>query len=64
MSDKPTVRLIGSDGNIFMIMALCQRAARSAGWDKNEIDTFLNSVKNSKSYDNALAVVMDNFEVI
>jgi hypothetical protein len=63
MTDKPTVELLGRDGNIFGIMASCQRAARKAGWDKQQIDTFLEKMRNSHDYDAALLVVMDHFEV-
>jgi hypothetical protein len=63
MANKPTVELIGNDGNIYSVMARCQRAARKAGWDKQEIDTFIEKLKSSHNYDAALVVVMDHFEV-
>jgi hypothetical protein len=35
-----TVRLSGHDGNAFMILGLCQRAAKEAGLTKEELDAF------------------------
>ncbi|MCM8625161.1 hypothetical protein [Accumulibacter sp.] len=35
-----TVRLSGRDSNAFMILGLCQRAAKDAGLPKEEIDAF------------------------
>lgn len=35
-----TVCLSGRDSNAFMILGLCQRAARDAGLPKEEIDAF------------------------
>ena len=35
-----SVKLTGRDGNAFMILGLCQRAARKAGLPQEEIDAF------------------------
>ena len=34
------VQLSGHDGNAFMILGLCQKAARRAGLSETEIDAF------------------------
>ena len=35
-----TVKLTGNDSNAFMVLGLCQRAARAADLTKEEIDAF------------------------
>jgi hypothetical protein len=35
-----TVKLTGNDSNAFMVLGLCQRAARTADLPKEEIDAF------------------------
>jgi phenylpyruvate tautomerase PptA (4-oxalocrotonate tautomerase family) len=35
-----TVKLTGNDSNAFMVLGLCQRAARVADLPKEEIDVF------------------------
>jgi hypothetical protein len=35
-----TVKLTGNDSNAFMVLGLCQRAARVADLPKEEIDAF------------------------
>lgn len=61
--DRPTVHLIGRDGNAFAIMAECRRAARDAGWTKDQIDALLKDMM-SGDYDHLLAVAMSRFEVV
>jgi hypothetical protein len=59
---KPVVKLTGQDGNCFMILGLCQRAAREAGWTKEQIDAFLNEAK-SGDYGHLFQTAMKYFEV-
>jgi hypothetical protein len=60
--DKPRVQLTEHNGNAFMIMALCQQAARRAGWPKQRVDAVLNDMK-SGDYDHLLQVALREFDV-
>jgi hypothetical protein len=35
-SDKPTVKLVGENGNAFAILGACKTAAKKAGWPKEK----------------------------
>jgi len=61
---KPKLKLDldGPDGNAFMIMALCRRTAREAGWDADKIKKFLKECQSS-TYDHLLETVHNNFDV-
>ena len=59
---KPTVKLIGQDGNAFSIMAHVKQALRRAGADKEYIDKYLNAAT-SGDYDNLLVVSMEYVNV-
>jgi len=54
---KPTVKLIGQDGNAFAIMGNIKQALKSAGADKEYIDKYI-SEATSGDYDHLLAVSM------
>ena len=56
-STKPTVKLIGQDGNAFSIMGNIKRALKHAGADKEYIDKYLREAT-SGDYDHLLAVSM------
>ncbi len=58
-----TVKLIGTDGNIFSILAKVRRAMRSAGIEQARIERFTAEVQSSSSYDEALQVVLKYVEV-
>jgi hypothetical protein len=60
--DRPTVTLIGTDGNAFAVLGVCLRAARAAGWSQERIDAFRKEAT-AGDYDNLLAVVQEHFEV-
>ena len=55
---KPTVKLIGQDGNAFSIMGRVRKALIRAGADKEYIDKYLNEAT-SGDYDHLLSVSMD-----
>lgn len=61
--DKPTVELVGQDGNAFAILGRCQRAARAAKWDKARLDAFMAEAMGG-DYDHLLRTVMNHFEVL
>ena len=52
-----SVRLTGQDGNIFNLMGIVVRALRTNGFG-DEVDDFVSEVTSSKSYYEALAVMM------
>lgn len=59
---KPTVKLIGHDGNAFSIMGRVKQALIRAGADKEYIDQYL-SEATSGDYDHLLAVSMEYVDV-
>ncbi len=56
------VQLTGQDGNAFMVLGLCQRAAQKAGLSKAEIDAFFKEAQ-AGDYDHLLATCMKWFDV-
>ncbi len=59
---KPTVKMIGHDGDAFSIMVRMKKALRRAGADKEYIDKYLNEAT-SGDYDQLLAVSMEYVNV-
>ena len=59
---KPTVRLIGEDGNAFAIMGRVKKALRRAGADKEYIDKYLKEAT-SEDYDHLLVVSMKYVDI-
>jgi hypothetical protein len=59
---KPTVKLIGHDGNAFSIMGRVKQALKRAGADKEYIDEYLKKAT-SGDYDNLLVVSMEYVDV-
>lgn len=59
---NPVVKIVGQDGNAYMIIGLCQRAARKAGWPNEKWDAVRKEMM-AGDYDNLLIVAMEHFEV-
>jgi len=59
---KPTVKIIGENGNAFAILGACKKVARKAGWSDDRWKEFFKEAL-SGSYDSLLKLVMDHFEV-
>jgi hypothetical protein len=59
---KPTVKLIGEDGNAFAIMGRVKKALMRAGADKEYIDKYLKEAI-SGDYDHLLVVSMEYVDV-
>lgn len=55
----PILKLVGEDGNAFSILGRWSRAARKAGWSKEDIDAVMNDAQ-SDDYNHLLRVIMDN----
>jgi len=54
---RPTVKLIGEDGNAFAILGRCRAAMRKAGWPKEAIDQFVKEATSS-DYNNLLCTAV------
>jgi hypothetical protein len=62
MLSKPTVQLTGNDGNALGILGACLKAARKAGWNKEQVKEFQDKAT-SGDYDHLLNVVSAYFDV-
>jgi hypothetical protein len=62
METKPTVKLIGKDGNAYAVLGSCQEAAKKAKWPKEKIDEFMKEATKG-DYNNLLATAMEWFNV-
>ncbi len=59
---RPTVRLVGTDGNAFAVLGHVMRALREAGWSQEERDAF-RAEATSGDYDHLLGTVMKHLDV-
>ncbi len=59
---KPSVKLIGEDGNAFSILGNCRRAALKAGWTEEQWAEFRKEAL-AEDYDHLLATVQEHFDV-
>lgn len=55
---KVDAKLVGSDGNVFNLIAICQRALKNNGY-YNEAKELAERVTNSHSYDEALQIMLE-----
>jgi hypothetical protein len=58
---KVRMRLVGEDGNAYAILGRFQRAAREAGWTREQIKAVMDDAK-SGDYDHLLAVMIEHVE--
>ena len=56
--DKPKVKLVGEDGNIFNLMGICSKALKRAGLFEEAKEMKL-KICQCGSYDEALCILMD-----
>ena len=56
------VSLVGTDGNAFMLLGTCSKAARKAGIEDTKINKFLDEAKQG-DYDHLLRTCMKYFNV-
>lgn len=56
----PVFRLY-DDGNAYIVLAKCRKAAKQAGWTPERIETFITKAKDG-DYDHLLQTVMKHFE--
>jgi hypothetical protein len=59
---KPKLKIIGKDGNAFSILGEARRAAKKAGWSKEEVEKMLQESM-SGDYDNLLNTMSKYFDV-
>lgn len=59
---KPKLKLVGQDGNAYMILGLARRAAIKAKMSQEQIDKIMSEMK-SGDYDHLLQTAMKYFEV-
>jgi hypothetical protein len=62
MADRPKVKMLGEDGNVFFIIGRCHKAAMRAGWTEEQWKPVYNDMQ-SGNYDHALQVMMTHFDV-
>ena len=61
--NKPECELIGKDGNIFNLIGIAGKVLEHAGM-KEQAKEMTNRVLSSKSYDDALCIIMEYVEVV
>ena len=59
---KPKCKLVGQDGNIFNLIGIASRTLKEAGF-KEKAAEMGHRIKGSKSYDEALRIIMEYVEV-
>ena len=62
VKQKPTIRLVGKDGNAFAIMGAVSKALKSNGYSKEEVNEYMKEAM-SGDYDHLLQVTMRWVEV-
>jgi N-formylglutamate amidohydrolase len=60
---KPKCRLIGEDGNIFNLMGIATRTLKKAGQSEKAKEMTRRITTEAKSYDEALAILMEYVDV-
>lgn len=61
--NKPTVQLVGQDGNIFNLIGIASKELRKAG-QQEQADEMVNKITTeARSYDEALQIIMQYVEV-
>ena len=60
---KPKCRLIGENGNIFNLMGIVSRTLREAGEPEKAEEMIERITKKAKSYDEALAMLMEYVDI-
>jgi hypothetical protein len=59
---QPKIRIVGEDGNAFIILGAATKAMRRAGWSAEEIEEYRNKAMNG-DYGNLLNVTGDYCEI-
>ena len=56
--EKVDAKIIGANGNVYNLLAICQRALRENGYNE-EAKELYERVTNSESYDMALSIMQE-----
>jgi len=56
------VKLVGEDGNVFNLIGICSHALKENNM-KDKVNEFVKEVTSSHSYDEALSVMMNWFDI-
>ena len=62
VSKKPKLKLTGTDGNAYAVLAAARKAAQKGGWSDSEIKSMLDRAT-SGDYSNLLATICEHFDV-
>lgn len=62
MNNKPVVKLLGTDGNIFSILGACSKALKRAG-KINEANEMFEKATKAGGYHEAIAICMQYVDV-
>jgi len=57
--EKPIVKFVGENGNVFNLLGICKRALKDY---EGAFDELFQRVKKSKSYNEALVIMMEYIE--
>lgn len=60
--EKPVAKLIGKDGNVFNLIAICSRALKKAG-QADKAKEMQDKIFSCGSYDEALSITMEYCEI-
>lgn len=61
INKKPKAPIVGADGNVFNLIAICSRALKRAGYH-DQAKEMVNRVTNSHSYEEALSIMCEYIE--
>lgn len=59
---KPKAKLVGQDGNVFNLIAICSAALRKAGL-KEQVKEMQSRILRSNSYDAAIGIMSEYCEL-
>ena len=60
---KPTVKLVGENGNVYNLISICYRALKDIGMENEAKEMYEKITKTAKSYSEALVIMMDYCDV-
>jgi hypothetical protein len=60
--ERPKVKLIGQDGNVFFILGSVAKALKKAGADKEYIDQYLNKAMDG-DYNHVIGTTMEYVDI-
>lgn len=60
---KPTCRLVGQDGNVFVLLGIATRTLKEHGMRREADELYDKVTTQAKSYDEALVLIMEYVDV-